>query len=179
MFRKIKDLPRLEVRFIVAVLDTEIFQCEVHEIIQGYINASFSESLSVRLIDRNRAIVSFKIGRGKLRQEQEWEVPLWLGYALLHCCRDRIIHKVRYLRDGWLVDVYADDLRGLVMAERDIKSLEDSIEPPSWLKLDKDVTSWLSNRELAELVREIQNHPVVGSLRQYICDRYVPREPWI
>jgi len=174
MFTKIKDGPEIEVRYVVSMLDTDIFNCPSREIVQGYIRSTVLSYLRVRIIDGRRAFIGRKTGRGLNRLEREWEVPLWMGYLLLPLCRGRVLHKRRYLRDGWEVDVFGRELRGLVIAEREIKSEDEPVQPPQWMQVFKNVTSWLSNQELALLARELRKQPLEISIRDYVCNRFMP-----
>ena len=179
MFEKIKDGPKIEVRYVVAMLDTDIFKCPARKIVQGYLQSTILSYLCVRIIDGKRAVFGRKSGKGLNREEQEWEIPLWLGYLLLGLCRGRVLRKKRYERDGWEVDEFEKPLKGLVIAEKEVKSADESIEPPSWMCVYKDVTSWLTNQELACLARELRKNPLLPgehSIREYVCERFMPRE---
>lgn len=80
----------------------------------------------------------------RIRHEFEYEIPRADGLALLKIAggRGTIIDKTRYaIPDGnglWEVDVFHGVLNGLVLAERELKSVNEPFDRPEWL--GKDVT---------------------------------------
>ena len=85
-----------------------------------------------------------------------------------------MVRKHRYTRDGWEIDIYCDELEGLIIAERELASVDEPVNPPPWLHVFKNVTSWLSNQQLADLARFLRSNTVNGPIRDYICNLFVP-----
>ena len=81
---------------------------------------------------------------GLARFEWEKEIPLAEAEALMGICEPGIIRKTRWLvpsddgRHTWEVDVFEGDNEGLVMAEIELSSEDDSFSKPDFI--GKEVT---------------------------------------
>lgn len=114
------------------------------EIIQGFLNTHPDRTVRVR-ITGNQGFITVK-GRtdteGITRFEWEREIPAEEARALLEICERGVIHKIRYLvRSGEHlveVDEFRGENQGLVVAEIELKSIDESIVKPDWL--GKEVT---------------------------------------
>ena len=110
-------------------------------IAQGYICSVPERTVRVRLRD-DQGFITIK-GRGNAsgRTKFEWEKEISPedAEALLGIAEPGIIDKTRYLvpnTDGrhlWEVDVFHGDNEGLVMAEIELKSEDESFDVPSWI----------------------------------------------
>tara|TARA_R100000935_G_scaffold58239_2_gene94511 strand:+ start:1358 stop:1831 length:474 start_codon:yes stop_codon:yes gene_type:complete len=111
---------------------------------QGYLNSHPERTIRIRTQDEN-AFLTIK-GRssesGLSRFEWEKKILLEEALALLKLCEPGIIEKTRYLvKSGthvFEVDEFSGDNTGLIMAEIELLSEEDSFEKPNWL--GKEVT---------------------------------------
>lgn len=110
-------------------------------ITQGYICADSGRTVRVRIRD-NKGYLTIKgpsdqAGLGRF----EWEKEITLEDAkeLMTLARTGFIDKTRYLirnADGvhtWEVDEFYGDNEGLIMAEVELRSEDDSFEKPEWL----------------------------------------------
>ena len=78
------------------------------------------------------------------RFEWEKEIPLLEAEALMKICEPGIIEKTRWLvpsedgRHTWEVDVFEGDNEGLIMAEIELTSEDDTFKKPDFI--GKEVT---------------------------------------
>lgn len=112
----------------------------------------------VRGPDTTKYLRTIKFGRGLVRREVEDEIDEAMFRQLWPLTRGLRISKRRYsFRDGdrvWTVDRFID--RDLILAEIELESPDDEVEPPPWLKryVEREVTGLAGylNVHLAELV---------------------------
>ena len=173
MFKPVAYDADPEARYIVDMLDAETFKYPAQVIVQGYLKSVPLNSLRVRIENYRRAIFTRQSSWDK-RRIRAWRLPLWLGYVLLSLCRGRVVYKTRYHHLFWRIDVFSHELKGLVTAECKLKDQDRAMQELPRMHLNKDVSSWLNNQHLASLVNELHLHPVRGSIRQYICERFMP-----
>lgn len=111
---------------------------------QGYLNDldavdSGAQQASVRVrIAGDAAALNLKSREaGISRQEFEYPIPLADAEALLALCVGGIIdktrHFVRYGAHLWEVDEFHGDNAGLIVAEIELSTLDETFERPSWL----------------------------------------------
>jgi len=113
-------------------------------IVQAYLNSKPERAVRIR-IKEDQAFLTIK-GKGNAsgatRLEWEKEIPLEDAEKLLLICEEGLIDKTRYeIKIGqhiYEVDIFTGDNDGLVIAEIELKSEDESFEKPSWL--GKEVT---------------------------------------
>lgn len=104
---------------------------------QGYICNQSNTTVRVR-IGKGKAILNIKSATvGIRRSEFEYEIPLQEGEAILESvARKPIIDKVRYkVRHGahvWDLDVFGGENQGLIVAEVELASEDESFDKPGW-----------------------------------------------
>lgn len=110
---------------------------------QGYLLAH-SPSIRIR-VTTNKAYLTIK-GKPQnhiSRSEFEYKIPLNDGIELLKECKELIISKTRYeiMHENhlWELDVFEDENEGLIVAEIELESEDESFALPSW------ITSEVSN----------------------------------
>lgn len=108
-------------------------------IVQGYLCAAPDKTVRVR-IRRNKAFLTIKGASDKAgvaRSEFEYEIPVADAEALLPLCESGVIDKIRHLvpfqGHTWEVDVFHGCNEGLVVAEIELTSEDESFERPDWL----------------------------------------------
>jgi CYTH domain-containing protein len=121
---------------------------ESHRIRQGYIAHDMGRSVRVRILD-DKGILTVKgpfIGLGS-RPEWEKEISLKEAEDLFRLCKPGSIDKTRWIvpidsfaslgmtgsRRFFEVDEFHGENEGLVMAEIELKSQDETFERPSWL----------------------------------------------
>jgi CYTH domain-containing protein len=106
---------------------------------QGYLNTDKNRTVRIRISDNN-AFITIK-GKsnttGTSRFEWEKEIQKFEAEKLLLLCEPSIIEKTRYFvkvgRHTFEVDEFYGDNQGLVLAEIELNSEEESFTKPAWL----------------------------------------------
>jgi CYTH domain-containing protein len=108
-------------------------------IVQGYLCSDPERTVRIRIYG-DKGFLTVKSAaneRGWSRYEFEQAIPLTDAEELLALCLPGTIDKVRHLvpvgRHTWEVDVFHGDNEGLVVAEIELSSEEDTFERPDWL----------------------------------------------
>jgi len=111
---------------------------------QGYICSERGRTVRVRIRD-DHAYLTIKgpsIDGGLSRDEFEYEIPLEDGKKLMFLCEPGIIDKNRWLvkrgNHTFEVDEFFGENEGLVMAEVELSSVDESVEFPDFI--GKEVT---------------------------------------
>ncbi|MFK7787392.1 MAG: CYTH domain-containing protein [Crocinitomicaceae bacterium] len=109
-------------------------------IVQGYISKSEEAVVRVR-IKGEKGYLTIK-GKmvGITRPEFEYEIPLSDAEAMVDLFTDKHIRKHRYeiIIDGktWEIDEFHGKLQGLIVAELEVESEEESFQKPHWVAED-------------------------------------------
>jgi len=112
-------------------------------IIQAYLINEETKSVRIR-IKNSKAFLTVKSAMsGISRLEYEYEIPVQDAYEMIEKFQLKTLSKKRYevLIEGklWEVDFFEGKLEGLVLAEIELKSEDESFIMPKWT--DKEVTS--------------------------------------
>jgi len=104
---------------------------------QGYLSSGAKATVRVRLVDDARALLTLKGPlEGISRAEFEYDVPLADGRALLAMAAPNLVEKTRYRVPHagleWVVDVFEGAHAGLVLAEVELASPDESVTLPAW-----------------------------------------------
>lgn len=134
----------IERKFLVKNDDFKNVSYRQKNIKQGYLNSDKNRTVRIR-ISNNKAFLTIK-GKsntsGTTRFEWEKEIKLKEAEKLLLLCEPVIIEKTRYLvkanQHTFEVDDFYGDNNGLVIAEIELNSENESFTKPSWL--GKEVT---------------------------------------
>ncbi|MEI2301407.1 CYTH domain-containing protein [Ensifer sp. MJa1] len=121
---------------------------------QAYIVTMNDRSLRVRIHGDKWARVTIKIGKSALvRDEYEFDIPMDDARQMLTQAVGIVIEKRRYRvpHKGftWEVDVYGGALKGLVVAEVEMKRETDKPALPSWIGREITGDRRYSNQSLA------------------------------
>ena len=135
----------IERKFLVEGDAYRALAFDSSRISQGYISSGNGRTVRVRIRDE-RGYLTIKgpsADGGLSRYEFETEIPLDDARDLLGLCEPGTIEKTRYLvrsTDGHIfeVDEFYGDNEGLVMAEVELRSAEESFEKPDFI--GKEVT---------------------------------------
>jgi len=124
------------------------------QIIQGYLSTDKERVVRVR-IKGAKAFLTIKGNpEGISRTEIEYEIPVEDARVLLEMCLDNPIEKIRYEEDVagklWEIDVFSGKNKGLILAEVELESENETVEIPAWVteevSTDKRYyNAWLSN----------------------------------
>lgn len=163
----------IERRYVVRSIDPDFRRSPNSEIIQGYFDTPPATSLRVRLLDGKTATVTLKGGQGMSRTEDEHSVSMDLARALLSVCQNQL-QKTRYFRDDWEIDEYGGPLTGLIIAEKELDSADESVTLPSWIHDAMEVTNSLTNQHLARLACDMVGIASDKPIRDHLPQR-IPR----
>ncbi len=112
---------------------------KITHIIQGYICSDADRTVRIRICDKKGflTIKSASNERGWSRYEFEHSIELKDAKELIQLCLPGIIDKHRHcVKVGqhiWEVDIFHGENEGLVVAEIELESEEESFERPSWM----------------------------------------------
>ena len=104
---------------------------------QGYLAITELGNVRVR-IEAGRGTLTVKGAQsGLTRAEYEYEIPVADAEEILQGLCGFVVEKTRYRRAHggrtWEVDVFHGENDGLVIAEVELESEEDEVEPPEWV----------------------------------------------
>lgn len=109
-------------------------------IFQGYLNRSPERTVRVRVRDQKGYLTVKGKNNGASRLEFEYEIPEADAMKMLEMCIPPVLDKTRYLvrHEGhiWEVDEFAGTLSGLVTAEIELKSENESYTLPDFIGND-------------------------------------------
>jgi adenylate cyclase len=119
---------------------------------QGYLNSTAERTVRVR-IHGDLGVLTIKGKNQNLtRKEFEYEIPLEEALELLNLCEKPLIEKTRHLlsvnHKTWEIDVFKGENLGLIVAEIELESEEESFDIPSWLGEDVSSESRYYNASL-------------------------------
>lgn len=122
-------------------------------ICQGYLNRDKARTVRVRIAGAQAFLTVKGLSTGATRAEFEYPIPLADAQALLALCDGPLIDKVRHRVDHagltWEVDEFFGDNAGLVVAEVELASEDQSIALPSWVGEEVTTDSRYVNASLA------------------------------
>lgn len=109
---------------------------------QGYLSREPQRTVRVRVRDGKGYLAVKTKNRGASRNEFEYEIPIADAYQMLEICLPPIIDKTRYLvpfaGHVWEVDEFHCEREGLVTAEIELESEEETYDLPPFI--GEDVT---------------------------------------
>jgi len=145
----------IERKFLIASDDWRAEATDSVEMTQGYIAETGSCSIRVRIAG-DRAWLNLKeIRLGARRGEFEYEVPAEEGRDMLRLfCDGDLIEKTRHrVRHGdhlWEIDEFAGSNLGLIVAEVELGSEDESVDLPAWVGEEVTDDSRYYNIKLVE-----------------------------
>lgn len=132
----------IERKFLVAG-DFRPYVVSKKEITQGYLNTDPHRTVRIRISDESAFITIKGITNGISRYE--WERPIEFKDALelMKLCNEGLIRKTRYIVPAFgdlqfEIDVFHDNLDGLIIAEIELPTTDSTFDKPTWL--GKEVT---------------------------------------
>ncbi|MDO6801138.1 CYTH domain-containing protein [Wenyingzhuangia sp. 1_MG-2023] len=132
----------IERKFLVKNLDFISDSFESNRIEQGYLNSDKNRAVRIR-ITNNTGYLTIKgvsNNAGTTRFEWEKEISPAEATQLLAICEPGVIQKTRYLVKSnqhiYEIDVFDGDNQGLIVAEIELNSENESFEKPVWLGIE-------------------------------------------
>ncbi|MBB6463175.1 CYTH domain-containing protein [Flammeovirga kamogawensis] len=133
-----KESLEIERKFLVNSFDPSLAS-KSFRIVQGYITAEKTKTVRVR-IKGQKGFITIKgqsSDDGLSRFEWEKEIPVSEVEALLKLCEPGLIDKTRYeIPVGnhiYEVDIFEGDNKGLIVAEVELSSTDETFKKPDWL----------------------------------------------
>jgi CYTH domain-containing protein len=135
----------IERKFLVLSNDFIKEAFSKKRIVQAYLNSNPERTVRVR-IKEDKGFLTIK-GKGNetgtTRLEWETQIALTAAEKLLAICEsgviDKIRHEIKFANHIYEVDVFFGENEGLIIAEIELQSEEETFEKPSWL--GKEVTN--------------------------------------
>jgi len=145
----------IERKFLVKKLPPEIDRYPHSEIMQGYLIVTDND-VEIRI--RKKGVIyseTVKAGSGLVRQESEKEITEQQFYDHWPLTKGKRVQKVRYeIEDEDLLielDIFSGELEGLIVAEVEFESEEESshFTPPEWFGEEVTHDEKYKNKNLA------------------------------
>jgi adenylate cyclase len=134
----------IERKFLVISEEFKLVASHKHQIAQGYLNSDPERTVRIRIKGESGFLTIKGKGNetGMTRFEWETEISLIEAKPLLALCEKGVIHKTRYEvevgKHTYEVDVFSGDNEGLIIAEIELTSENETFLKPNWL--GKEVT---------------------------------------
>ncbi len=129
----------IERKFLVLSNDFINEAFNQKRIVQAYLSSNPDRTVRVR-IKGDKGFITIKgksNANGTSRLEWEREISVMDAETLLSICEsgtiDKIRHEIKVGKHVYEVDIFSGENEGLVMAEIELQSEEESFEKPSWL----------------------------------------------
>ena len=110
---------------------------DAQRLVQGYLNRDKARTVRVRIAGEAAFLTIKGLTRSATRAEFEYPVPLADAQAMLALCDGPLIdkwrHRVVFGGLTWEVDEFAGENAGLVVAELELQSEDQSFERPPWV----------------------------------------------
>lgn len=123
------------------------------QMVQGYL-ARGDATVRIRIAGDVATLTIKGPTTGLSRLEFEYSIPSADADELLRLCGGRLVRKTRYRvpygGHVWEVDEFLDDNAGLVLAEVEMISEDETPEPPPWLGREVSSDPRFRNAALAE-----------------------------
>ncbi|MDI1316773.1 CYTH domain-containing protein [Flavobacterium sp.] len=129
----------IERKFLVLSNDFMNDAFTKKRIVQAYLNSNPERTVRIRIKEDNAFLTIKGKGNatGTTRLEWETEIPVEAAEKLLLICEkgviDKIRHEVNVGAHVYEVDVFFGDNEGLIVAEIELQSEDESFEKPIWL----------------------------------------------
>ncbi|WP_447635386.1 CYTH domain-containing protein [Flavobacterium microcysteis] len=129
----------IERKFLIKSDQYKTHAFTKNQIAQGYLNSHPERTVRIRIKGESGFLTIKGKGNetGVSRFEWETEIPLIEAKHLIQLCEKGVIDKIRYeVQSGkhvFEVDEFFGENEGLVIAEIELKSEDESFEKPDWL----------------------------------------------
>lgn len=123
------------------------------KIVQGYFLDGSGKTVRLRLIDGERGVLTLKTKVSDfIRNEFEYDIPAVDALEMLKLCK-KGVNKTRfyypYHGKMWTIDVFSGKLKGLQLAEIELKNLNDTFVKPDFIGKEVSTESSYKNSALA------------------------------
>lgn len=122
------------------------------KIIQAYIHKDSDKVIRVRIQDKKGFLTIKGKPQGIIRDEYEYKIPYKDAKELILKFSNKTIEKYRYIvyfeKKKWEIDVFQGLNKGLIIAEIEVKSADESFTKPDWILEDVSLDSRYHNSNL-------------------------------
>ncbi len=129
----------IERKFLVLSEVFKLAAANKNQIAQGYLCSDPERTVRIR-VKNNQGFITIKgisSASGLSRMEWEKEIDVEEAKALLSLCEKGVIEKTRYEipigKHTFEVDVFEGENKGLIIAEIELESENESFSKPDWL----------------------------------------------
>jgi adenylate cyclase len=148
-------MKEIERKYLIEREDLSFLQLiEGEKIKQAYIQNENSRTVRVRT-KGEKAFLTVKIGNESLsRDEFEYQIPVQDALSMMEILQFKVLSKTRYEINFenhlWEIDVFEGKLDGLIIAEIELKSEDESFITPPWVGTEVTNDSSYLNAKLIE-----------------------------
>jgi CYTH domain-containing protein len=148
-------MKEIERKYLVQQEDLIFLQLiEGKKIKQAYIQNENDKTVRIRT-KGEKAFLTVKIGINSLsRDEFEYQIPVQDAISMMEIMNLKVLSKIRYEikfeNHLWEVDVFEGKLDGLIIAEIELKSEDESFITPTWVGMEVTNDSSYLNARLIE-----------------------------
>jgi len=129
----------IERKFLVLSEDFKSEAVKKNHIAQGYLNSHPERTVRVRIKGESGFLTIKGKGNATGTTRFEWETEIALAEAknLIPLCENGVIDKIRHEVEignhTYEIDEFFGDNEGLIVAEVELKSEDETFEKPNWL----------------------------------------------
>ena len=124
-------------------------------ITQGYLLNTKEKTVRVRLFNKKAYITIKGATSGISRDEYEYQIPYDDAQNILSDFIDQTIDKTRYIipfgNKNWELDVFHNNLEGLIIAEVELEGENELIQIPEWCTEEVSQNPMYYNAQLIKL----------------------------
>jgi len=106
-------------------------------ILQGYLVADPEKTIRIRIAGTNGFLAIKGPSRNASRAEYEYPIPITEAEELMQLCItppiEKVRYKIEYYGKSWEVDEFFGRNEGLILAEIELSSEEETYMKPSWV----------------------------------------------
>jgi adenylate cyclase len=145
----------IERKFLVRGNDWRALVSNQTTIRQAYLASGAKSSTRIRIRGDGTATLTVKSRLADLRRlELEYPVPVLQAEAMMQLREGSVIEKTRHVVPhgslAWEVDVFAGDNLGLIIAEIELKDVDQAIDVPAWIGREVTAQPQYYNSYLAQ-----------------------------
>jgi adenylate cyclase len=128
----------IERKFLVRGNEWRALVSSETTIRQAYLASGTKSSTRIRIRGDGTATLTIKSRPADLRRmELEYSIPVLQAEALMQLREGSIIEKTRYVVPhgslAWEIDVFAGENLGLIIAEIELKDVDQPVDVPAWI----------------------------------------------
>lgn len=134
-------MKEIERKYLILDKDLSFLNSiEGMQIKQAYVQNEIDRTVRIRT-KGEKAFLTIKIGKDALsRDEFEYQIPVKDALSMMEILQLKVLSKTRYEINFenhlWEIDVFEGKLEGLIVAEIELKSEDESFSKPPWIGLE-------------------------------------------